>query len=66
MFTFLEFENFPAWIYHVVVAAFFYLSSDFSLPVTIVELLPLFNIIIKFNNFPFPIQVFNYRFKIYE
>ena len=58
MFTFFEVVNFPDWVFHVVVSVgFFYLIFDVSLPITIVEILPLSNMIRNFPSFPF-----HYRF----
>ena len=51
-FTFFEVVNFPAWVSHVFVFAF-YLSFDFSLPITIVELFLMSNRIRKFLNLLF-------------
>ena len=45
--SFFELVNFPAWVSHVVFSVYFYLSFDVSLPITIVELIPLSNIIPK-------------------
>ena len=47
-FTFFEFVTFLAWVSHVVSTVSFDLSFDVSLPITIVELIPLSNRIQKF------------------
>ena len=51
-FNFFEVVNFPAWVSHLVSSVSFVLCFDVSSPVTIVELLPFFNRIIKFLKFP--------------
>ena len=58
MFTLFEAVNVSDWVSHVFSAVSFVLSFDVSLPVTIVELLPLSNIIQKFLNSALPLRVF--------
>ena len=57
-FTFFEAANLPDWVSYVVSAVYFDLSFDVSLPITIVELIPLSNRIRKILNFDFPLRVF--------
>ena len=65
-FTFFEVVNFLAWVYHIFFAASFDLNFDVSLTITIVELIPLSNIIRKFLNFAFVLQVFIHPWRIGE
>ena len=58
MFAFCEVVNFPAWVSHVVSVEFFGLNFYVSLPITVVELLPLSNRIRKSWNNYLPLQVF--------
>ena len=66
MFTFFEVVNFPAWVPHIVCIVSFDLRFEVSLPITIMELLPLSNIVRKFLNFDFPLQVFIQPYRIGE
>ena len=65
-FTFFEVVNFPDWVSHIVSAVSFVISFDVILPVSTVELLPLFNIIRKFLNYALPLWVFMQPFRIGE
>ena len=65
-FTFSEVVNFLAWVSYIVFADYFDLIFDVSLPITIVELIPLSNRIWKFLNFAFPLRVFIYPWRIGE
>ena len=65
-FPFFEVVNFLDWVSHIVFAAYFDLTFDVSLTITIVEMLPLSNIIQKFLNFSLPLHVFIHPFRIGE
>ena len=62
--TFFEVVNFPVWVSHIVFDAYFDLSFDVILPITIVELLLLSNRIRKFLNFALLLHVFIHTYRI--
>ena len=66
IFTFFEVLNFPDWIYHIVFSVYFYLIFYVSLPITIIELLPLSNRIWKLLNSALLLWVFVQSCKIGE
>ena len=48
----LEVVNFPVWFSHLVSSVSFVLCFDIASPIKTVEMLPFFNRIRKFSNFP--------------
>ena len=64
--TFFDVVKFLPWVSQLVSAVSFYLSFDIILPITIIEIIPLSNIILTFLNFFLPVKVLIQPFSIGE